>query len=409
MADALSPAVPGEAAGVADDERLVVSPAMQVEALDARFATIYLQLDGTRIRIPIALHRLLLEFETPRSVSVVLGDGRYGAKAGAALESLRAKGFLVREDATATATHRRLLTDAPVRIFDAPAQKLEPSRSDFVVLGVAYDLSDRSAAGAREAPAALRESSLQILYGVDRHDGKPLGWYDSDRRRPILRGATISDCGDVFVARGEEQAALFARVEEVLGKVTGAGSLPVLLGGDASITYPAIRCLQGRQSIAVIRIAADARSRGAVHPSFVSPVTLPAHALSLPGVTRYVHLGALGSADPNVAGLAVLSAPELREAGGEEALARCLADCPRVYVSMDIRALAPPGGRDDGVAPSAHFEYTELHRLLCQIGAQCQIVGMDLVGCTPMARCWGVTSMTALHVLLTAMSAAKDR
>ncbi|NVJ13894.1 arginase family protein [Myxococcus sp. AM010] len=407
MADALSPAVPGEATGSADDERLVVSPAMQVEELDARFATIYLQLDGTRIRIPIALHRLLLEFEAPRSVRVVLGDGKYGAKAGAALESLRAKGFLVREDATAT--NRRLLTDAPVRIFDAPAQKLEPSRSDFVVLGVAYDLSDRSAAGAREAPAALRESSLQILYGVDRHDGKPLGWYDSDRRRPILRGVTISDCGDVFVARGEDQAALFARVEEALGTVTGAGSLPVLLGGDASITYPAIRCLQGRQSIAVVRIAADARSRGAVHPSFVSPVTLPAHALRLPGVTRYVHLGAAGSADPTLAGLAVLSAPELREAGGEEALARCLADCPRVYVSMDIRALAPPGGRDDGVEPSAHFEYAELHRLLCQIGAQCQIVGMDLVGCTPMARCWGVTSMTALHVLLTAMSAAKDR
>ncbi|ATB48341.1 agmatinase (speB) [Corallococcus macrosporus DSM 14697] len=407
MADALSPTDPREPAGGADEVRLVVSPAMRVEQLDEKFATIYLQLDGTRIRIPIALHKLLLEFETPRGVSAVLGDGRYGAKAGAALESLRAKGFLVGENTHASS--RRLLTDAPVRMFDAPAQKLEPSSSDFVVLGVAYDLSDRSAAGAREAPAALREASLQILYGLDRHGGKPLGWYDADRRRPILRGATISDCGDVFITRGEEQAALFGRVDAVLETVTGAGSLPVLIGGDASVAFPAIRRLQARQPIAVVRIAADARERGAVHPSFISPGTLPAHALGLPGVTRYVHLGAIGSVDRALAGLTVLSAPELRDAGGEDALVRCLADCPRVYLSMDIRSLAPPGGSADGAAPSTHFEYAELHRLLCLLGAHCQIVGMDLVGCTPMARCWGVTAMTALHVLLTAMSAAKDR
>lgn len=402
MADSQS-----SAAAVSDDVRLVVSPAMRVEQIDADSATVYLPSDGTRIRIPRALYGLLLEFETPRSMRVVAGDGRYGARAAAALESLRAKGFLVGENETASS--RRLLTDAPVRIFDAPAQKLEPSRSDFVVLGVAYDLSDRSAAGARDAPAALREASLQILYGVDRHSGRPLGWYDTDRQRPILRGVAIADCGDVFVDRGEEQAALFARVEEVLGKVTGAGSLPVLLGGDASIAYPAIRCLQARQSIAVVRIAADTRGRGSVHPSFVSPATLPAHALGLPGVTRYVHLGAVGSADRNLAGFAGLSAPELRGADGEAALARCLADCRQVYVSVDIRSLEPPGGSDDGVSPNERFAYAELHRLLCLIGANRQIVGMDLVGCIPMARCWGVTSMTALHVLLTAMSAAKDR
>jgi agmatinase len=400
MADSLS------SAAVSDDVRLVVSPGLRVEQVDAASATVYLQSDGTRIRIPRALYGLLLEFETPRSMRGVLGDGRYGAKAAAALENLRAKGFLVGENDIVSS--RRLLTDTPVRMFDAPAQKLEPSRSDFVFLGVAYDYSDRSAAGARDGAAAIRKTSLQILYGMDR-SGKPMGWYDTDRRRPILRGVTIADCGDVFVDRGEDQAALFARVEEVLGKVTGAGSLPVLLGGDASIAYPAIRCLQARQSIAVVRIAVDARGRGSVHPSFVSPATLPTHALGLPGVSRYVHLGAAGSADRNLARFDVLSAPELREAGGEAALARCLANCRQVYVRVDIRSLEAPGESDDGVAPSERFAYAELHRLLGLIGAQCQIVGMDLVGGIPMARCWGVTSMTALHVLLTAMSAAKDR
>ncbi|WP_426752825.1 arginase family protein [Myxococcus sp. Y35] len=407
MADSQPSAVPAEAPAASEDVRLVVSPAMRVEQLDASAATIFLQSDGTRIRIPRALYGLLLEFETPRSMRVIVDDVRYGAKAATALERLRAKGFLVGENATVSS--RRLLTDAPVRIFDAPAQKLETSRSDVVVLGVAYDLSDRSAAGARAGPAALRDASLQILYDVDRQNGRPLGWYDTDRRRPILRGVTIADCGDVFVQRGEEQAAVFARVEEVLGKVMGADSLPVLLGGDASIAYPAIHWLQARQSIAVVRIAVDARGRGPVHPSFVSPSTLPAHTLGLAGVTRYVHLGAAEAADQDLAGFSVLSAPALREAGGEAALARCLSDCRHVYVSVDIRSLEPPGGSDDGVAPSERFAYAELHRLLGLIGAQCQIVGMDLGGCIPMARCWGVTSMTALHVLLTALSAAKDR
>jgi agmatinase len=389
-----------------DDVRLVVSPALRVELLDASSATVYLQSDGTRVRIPKALYTLLLEFETPRGMQAVIGDGRYGAKAAAALENLRAKGFLIGENDVVSS--RRLLMDAPVRIFDAPAQKLEPSRSDFVFLGVAYDHSDRSAAGARDGSAAIREASLQILYGMDR-SGKPMGWYDTDRRRPILRGVSIADCGDVFVDRGEDQAALFARIEEVLGKVTGAGSLPVLLGGDASIAYPAIRCLQARQSLAVVRIAVDERGRGSVHPSFVSPATLPARVLGLPGVSRYVHLGVAGSADRNLDRFAVLSAPELRDAGGEAALARSLADCRQVYVSVDVRSLEQPGGSDDGFAPSERFAYAELHRVLGLIGAQSQIVGLDLVGCIPRSRCWGVTSMTALHVLLTAMSAAKDR
>lgn len=388
--------------------RLVLSPSMNVEQIDAAAATVYLRSNGARIRIPRTLYDLLLKFETPRSVASVAGTDERNARAAAAIEGLRVKGFLIAEAEVETLILRRLVTDAPVRLFDCPAQKLVPARTDVVVAGVPYDLSDRSAAGARNGPAAIRDTSLQVLYGIDRHTGGPVGWYDADRGRPILRGVSIGDCGDVFVDYGERQAELFARIAEVLGKVTQEGSLPLLLGGDAAISFPAIELLQARQPIAVIRIGCVAPRTGATHASFVSPSTLPERALGLPGVSRYVHIGACDRADGDPPGFAAIAAPQLRHAG-VAALGQHLDEQQRVYVGLDMSALAMSGNPTDGDPGSQRFTYAELHSVLCGIGAKYAIAGLDLVGLNPLKSGWGVASMTAVHLLLTALSSAKDQ
>jgi agmatinase len=403
--DDLSPltaALPGEeSASGSAPEKLLLSPAMQVEQSDLQAATVYLSSTGTRIRVPRALYELLLKFETPRSAaSVARGD----ARAASAIGKFREKRFLVAEGEAAKLSPHRLVTDPPVRLFDCPAQKLVAGGTDVVAVGIPYDLSDPEAAGARQGPSALRQTSLQMLYGIDRRTGQPQGWFDADLARPILSGVTIGDCGDVFVDPGERQAQLFARIAEVLGKVTGGGSLPMLLGGDCAISFPAIELLQADRPLAVIRIGGAAAVAVAAPSSFVSPGTLAERVLALPQVSRYVQVGARGRADGALPGLGTIAAAQFRREG-LAALERHVGDCRRVYVGVHLNALAAPGDGPEG----ERFGYAELHSLLCGIGERYAIAGMDLTGANPLKPAWGATAMTAVHLLLTGLSAAKDR
>jgi agmatinase len=387
------------------EERLMLAPTMRLEQLDAGHATIYLRSNGARIRIPRALYELLLKFETPRTTASALGGDAHVA---ATLAKLRTKGFLVGESEAEVPVPKRLTTDPPVRLFDCPAQKLGLASTDMVAIGVPYDLSDRSAAGARNGPMALRETSLQVLYGIDRLSGEPRGWYDADRGRPILKGVSIADCGDVFVDPGESQADLLARITAVLTEVVSAGCLPVLLGGDAAITFPAIRFLQARSSLAVIHIGCIAPSMEATRSSFVTPSVLADHLLELPGVTSYVHLGDGGHDDAASHERARISAVRYR-ADGIVLLEPLLKAGQRVYLCLDLNALQMPGDTQVDNADCVRFSYPELHALLCEFGARYSIAGLGLVGSNPSRGNWGVVGMTAIHLLLTAMSAAKDR
>ncbi|MGH8079923.1 MAG: arginase family protein [Lysobacter sp.] len=412
--DASLPAIDPDTDAVGDDaERWVLARSMCVEQIDEAAATIYLQSNGARVRIPRALYQLLLQFEQPRSLLSVAGSVERSAKLAGPVGSLRAKGFLIAEGEAEAAVPRRSIMDSPVRLFDCPAQKLAPARADVVVLGMPYDFGDRDAAGARSAPQAIREVSLQTLYAIDRRSGRPQGWFDADRGCAILQGVSIGDAGDVFVDYGETQAAAFGRLGEVLQQLIADGAMPMLLGGDASVSWPAIQALQARQArqpLAVIRIGGAARASAGSTPAFVSAACLPDRALQLAGVAGYVQVAARaavnGADDSALPRFRSLSVADIRR-DGYAALASQLDPGQAIYLGIDLGAVATAGTPADEAGD--RFDYPELHALLCALGAAHPIVGLDLVGAVPSRPGWNVAAMTALHLLLTALSAAKDR
>jgi agmatinase len=372
------------------DEALVLSPWMEVEHLDEAEATIYLSSDGTRIRIPLALHHLLLRFRAPARPGDVCGKD--GAGAAKALARLREKGFLV-PPGEVPARQERQVTDPPVRLFDAPAQKLAPARADVVVLGVPWDFGEAGAAGARRGPLALRDISLQLLYRLDRGTGRPVGWYDADRRRPVLSGVSIADAGDVVVRHGEGRSAVFGRVREVVDTLARDGALPVVLGGDRSVACPLIDQRRGGGPLDVIRIGRPPAGPGGT--ALLRPV------LSLPGVDRFTQIvpaGLEGLRGDEPDGYACLSI--------DAALAGMPEPGPgekrRVHVGIDVDALACAGDTRPSLA------YRQVHALLCRLGHAHRIVSVDLCGINPWTACWGALSMTVVHLLVTALSAAKD-
>ncbi len=392
-----------EARQALDDTVLVVSPGFFVERLEGNAATVCLRSTGNRLKIPRPLLDVLLRFRTPASLDALAAHEPSLARAAGAVATLRSKGFLVTPAEAQRPQARRVLTDPPVRLFDCPAHRMAPADADVVVFGMPWDGGDTGACGARNAPLAIRDASLQILYGVDRFSGRPLGWYDADRARPLLAGVTIGDCGDVFVDHGEPQSVLHARFGDALRSVLDHEALPVVLGGDASACVPLVECLQAHAPLAVLRIGGPPQQSVPISGGFVHAGALASRFASMPGVRASVFV-AHGCDAAYAAPDARTVDPGVVRAQGIEALRVLLPPALPVYVGIDASILRRPGGGDDDEG----LDYAEIRDLLLALGHCRRIVGLDLVGLVPAHPAWNAMAMTALHVLVAAMSAARD-
>lgn len=97
------------------------------------------------------------------------------------------------------------------------------------VIGLPYDASSSHLKGPAEAPPLIR-SALH----------SPAGNSWTERQRDIAAGDGLSDAGDLpLPATAEARAQIEAGVAEVLA----GGWRPLVLGGDHSVTYPALRAI----------------------------------------------------------------------------------------------------------------------------------------------------------------------
>ncbi|MFB0514335.1 MAG: arginase family protein, partial [Candidatus Bathyarchaeia archaeon] len=122
-------------------------------------------------------------------------------------------------------SYRELLV-SPSPVFSGYQQAFE--ESDCVILGVPFDATSTYRTGARFAPLAVREASLNIetysfRSGIDIEDLK------------------IHDLGDLHVA-GEVEETL-KRLEKVAKELLATRKLPVFIGGEHTITLGVMRAI----------------------------------------------------------------------------------------------------------------------------------------------------------------------
>ncbi len=103
----------------------------------------------------------------------------------------------------------------------------------IAILGVPWDASSSFARGAAEAPPRIREA----LWSPSSNS-----W--NERGDDLSAAALLTDAGDLSLPAdaAEARQAIEAGVRQVLG----AGSKPLILGGDHSITYPIVRAFASR-------------------------------------------------------------------------------------------------------------------------------------------------------------------
>lgn len=253
--------------------------------------------------------------------------------------------------------------------------------ADIAVLGVPFDEGSPFLPGSRMGPRALREHSLR--FGT-------AGIYDPETKRSYLveemRNRRIVDCGDVDVQPTNVEAT-FDNITRDVKAILKAGALPVVLGGDHSITYPIFRALD--EPVHVLHF--DAHSDYADFDDGLRYTNGHAfrHINALPNKLSLTQIGirSLRSARPMMEdveadGNRVIPMGEFR-ALGPGGIGTLLPRESKVYVSIDVDAL------DMSLVPGCvsaepnGMSYAELRDSLKAIAENYQVVALDFVEVNP--------------------------
>ncbi len=257
--------------------------------------------------------------------------------------------------------------------------------ADVAIVGAPMDdlVSDRP--GARFAPRAIRAAGCppgpHLEAGVD--------WYQKLR---------IVDFGDAPCVPASP-AASHAAIERTVGAVHDARAIAIVLGGDHSISEPAIRAAARRHGpLGLIHFDAHTDTGDVVFGATASHGTPMRHLVEDGHVdgARYVQIGLRGYwPGPEVfawqdeRGITAIFMHEVATGGVDAAVARALAavaDGP-TYLSVDIDVLDPafvgPGGT--GTPEPGGMVTADLLGAVRRVAQDASLVGADVVEVIPQA------------------------
>jgi agmatinase len=110
----------------------------------------------------------------------------------------------------------------------------DPAGLDVAILGVPFDGGTSYRPGARLGPREIRNQSSLI---------RPYSYFQKVAPFDVLN---VADVGDVDApALGIEQA--YAAIERDVDRIVDAGAVPVVVGGDHSISLPVLRAIGKRR------------------------------------------------------------------------------------------------------------------------------------------------------------------
>jgi agmatinase len=99
------------------------------------------------------------------------------------------------------------------------------------IYGIPFDGTNISRTGANYGPRGIRDVSVQFLT------------YNAQLDFDVAEALSPVDCGDCDVIPGDP-ARSFERAQVAIEQILRAGALPVTLGGEHSITIPAVRAVR---------------------------------------------------------------------------------------------------------------------------------------------------------------------
>lgn len=285
--------------------------------------------------------------------------------------------------------------------------------SEIAVLGVPYDAGIGYRPGTRFGPRDIRNYSVRYSAWGSWKGGTG-GYWDINQKKRMLTGARIVDCGDVDIAYYD-----FERNMELMTRSVSAildrKALPVLLGGDHSVTYPLVRAFERFAPLDIVHI--DAHLDWIDHVDGIkfangSPLR---RVKELPFVREMTHLGIRcirsregDYADATRSGARIFTRQMIREEGAK-AIVEQMPAMNNVYVTIDIDGLDPSIAPGTGSPTVDGLLYHEVRTLLQGVAGKGRVVGFDLVEVNPYIDHHGQTALLATTLIAEFLGAIFDR
>jgi agmatinase len=252
---------------------------------------------------------------------------------------------------------------------------------DVAIVGAPMDdlVSDRP--GTSFAPRAIRAASSppgpHLAVGVD-----------------AFAELRVVDFGDAAVLPTDARRS-HAAVEAVVGEVLTAGAMPLVLGGDHSITDPSVRaCAATRGPVGVVHFDTHTDTAEEVfgarysHGTFMRSLIEDGHV----DPRRYAQIGLRGYwpgkrefAWQEERGITSLFMHDVEDLGIKEVVARALravGDGP-AYLTVDIDVLDPAFVPGTGTPEPGGLTSRELLWAVREVAQRLELVGADLVEVIP--------------------------
>jgi len=288
-------------------------------------------------------------------------------------------------------------------------EELARERPDAVIVGAPFDSAVTYRPGARFGPGAIRSASY-LRRGI----------YHLGLGVQPLKVLKVFDYGDASVIPGDierSHAAIRAKVAEV----TAVSAIPMVLGGDHSVTYPSASAVAeavGRGHLGMVHFDAHADTAHDSWGVLLSHGT-PMRRLIESGAVQgsaFVQVGLRGYWPPpsvmewmREQGMRWHLIDEIERRGFdavlEDALAEALDGPEAVYLSVDIDVLDPAFAPGTGTPEPGGLSARELLRAVRRIVGEVQLAGLDVVEVSPPYDPAGISAEVAHRVVLEALSA----
>lgn len=241
----------------------------------------------------------------------------------------------------------------------------------FVVVPVPYDLTTTYQGGARKGPAAILEASCNMEL------------YDEELDAETYRVGIHTVAPLEAVAAGPE--GMLDRVEEAIDGVFELGKIPVMLGGEHSITLGAVRAAVKRYpKLSVLHLDAHADMRESYQGTPYSHACIGRRMLELCPV---VQAGIRSMSVEEAAFLRKGTVPVYSAAATRKDrtwVSKAVGHLSKdVYISVDLDALDPSVMPATGTPEPGGMLWQDVLELIREVCRKRRVVGFDVVELAP--------------------------
>ena len=267
---------------------------------------------------------------------------------------------------------------------------------DIALAGVPFDIGVNYRAGARQAPAAVREAS-RLIRRV--HNVSGIAPYDI---------CNVADVGDAPVNPIDLTRSI-QMIEDFYKKIHAAGALPLTIGGDHTVPLPILRAIARERPVGVFQIDSHADTLDTLAETRINHATTFRRAVEegLIDPRRTIQIGLRGSRfSPDDIkwgqdqGFTCITFEDYERMGRAAVIAKVaevLGDGPS-YMTIDIDGIDPAWAPGTGVPEIGGLTPRDVQVMLRSLQGK-KLVGGDICEVAPCFDPTGITAVTAANLM----------